>query len=86
MPVSCSLVRELAAGAGEGGTAGASSMSVMSAVGEATRVGADVRPDAAEPMRGTGEPVCEKSRVRVRSAGAGEEELPERVREVPRTW
>ena len=51
MPVSCSLVRELAAGAGEGGTAGASSMSVMSAVGEATRVGADVRPDAAEPMR-----------------------------------
>ena len=51
MPVSCSLVRELAAGAGEGGTAGASSMSVMSAVGEANRVGADVRPDAAEPMR-----------------------------------
>ena len=51
----------------------------MSAVGEATRVGADVRPDAAGPMRGTGEPVCEKLRVRVWSAGAGDEELPERV-------
>ena len=64
----------------------------MSVVGEATLVGGEVRPDAAEPMRGTGEPVCEKSRVRVWSAGAGEEELLERVREeLPervqrRTW
>ena len=64
----------------------------MSAVGEVTRLDAEVRPDAAKPMRGTGEPVCEKSRVRVWSAGAGEEELPERVREeLPervrrRTW
>jgi hypothetical protein len=49
----------------------------MSAAGEATLVGADVRPDAAEPMRGTGEPVCEKSRVRVWSAVAGDEELLE---------
>ena len=58
----------------------------MSVVGEATRVGAEVMPEAAERMRVTGEPVCEKLRVRVWSAGAGEEELPERVREVPRTW
>ena len=53
----------------------------MSVVGEATLVGAEVRPDAAEPMKGTGEPVCEKSHVRVWSAEAGEEVLPERVRE-----
>ena len=65
---------------------------MMSVVGEATIVGAEVRPDAAKPMRGTGEPVCEKSRVRVWSAGVGEEELPEQVREeLPervrrRTW
>ena len=52
---------------------------MISVVGEATLVGAKVRPDAAEPMRGTGEPVCEKSRVRVWSAGAGEEDLPEHV-------
>jgi hypothetical protein len=37
--------------------------SMMSAVGEMTLVGADVRPDAAEPVRGTGEPVCEICRV-----------------------
>jgi hypothetical protein len=49
----------------------------MSVVGEATLVGAEVSPDAAEPMRGTGEPVCEKSRVRVWFAKAGEEVLPE---------
>ena len=47
--------------------------SVMSAVGEVTQVGADVRSDAAEPVRGTGEPVCEVSRVQVGSAGAAEE-------------
>ena len=58
----------------------------MSVVGEATLVGAKVRPDAAEPMRGTGEPVREKSRVQVWSAGAGDGELPERVREIPRMW
>ena len=86
MPVSCTLVRELAAGAGEGGTAGESSMKRDERSGRGHPSGADVRPDAAEPMRRTGEPVCEKSRVRVWSAGAGEEELPERVREVPRTW
>jgi len=45
----------------------------MSAVGEVTRVGADVRPDAAEPVRGTGDHVCEISRVRAVPAGAGEE-------------
>ena len=51
--------------------------SVMSTVGVVTRVGANVRPDAAEPMRGTGEPVCEMSCVRAvlpekerRTAGA----------------
>jgi len=37
--------------------------SVMSVVEVVTRVGADVRPDAAEPVRGTGEPVCEMSCV-----------------------
>ena len=46
--------------------------SVMSAVEVVTRVGADVRPDAAEPVRSTGEPVCEMSRVRAGSARAGE--------------
>ena len=37
--------------------------SVMSAVEVVTRVGADVRSDAADPVRGTGEPVCEMSHV-----------------------
>ena len=37
--------------------------SVMSTVGDVTQLGADVRPDAAEPVRGTGEPVCEMSCV-----------------------
>jgi hypothetical protein len=59
--------------------------SVMSAVGVATRVAADVRPDAAEPMRGTGEPVCEMLHVRG-LCHSRREELPERVRVYPRTW
>jgi hypothetical protein len=46
--------------------------SVMSAVGVVTRGGAEVRPDVAEPMRGTGGPVSEMLRVRAGSVGAGE--------------
>ena len=60
--------------------------SVMSMWGEATRVGAEVRPEAVEAEDETGR-TCERSRVCEQgSAGAGERELPERVRAFPRTW
>ena len=58
--------------------------SVMSAVGVVIQVGADVRPDAAEPMRGTGEPVCEMSRVLAASAGAGEKNCWSEFKCIPR--
>ena len=56
--------------------------SVMSAVGEVTRVSAVVRPDAPKPVRVTGEPVCEMSRVRAVSTGAGEENCRSEFRHI----
>ena len=55
----------------------------MSAVEGVTGVGADVRPDAAKPVRGTGEPVCEMLRVRAGSAGAREENCLSKFRCIP---
>jgi hypothetical protein len=55
----------------------------MSEGGEVTQVGADVRPDVAEPVRGTGEPVCEMSHVRAWSAEAGEENCRSKFRHIP---
>ena len=57
--------------------------SVMSKGEVVTRVGADVRLDAAEPVRGTGEPVCEMSGVRAGSAGAGEKNCWSEFRCIP---
>jgi hypothetical protein len=45
---------------------------MMSVVEVVTRVGADVRPDVAKPVKGTREPVCEMSHVQAGSAGEGE--------------
>ena len=56
---------------------------MMSAVGVVTQVGADVSSDVAEPVRGTGEPVCEMSRVQVGSAGAGEKNCLSEFRCIP---
>jgi hypothetical protein len=84
--VSCSLVQELTAGAGEGGTAGASSMKCDERSGRGDPSGRRCEARCGRAYEKTGEPVCEKSHERVWSAGAGEEELPERVRGIPRTW
>ena len=61
-------------------------MDVMSAFSEATRVGAEVRPEVVETEESDKGSLCEMSRGERGSAGAGAEELPEQVRAGPRTW
>ena len=54
-------------------------MGVISAFGEATQVGVEVRPEVVETEESDRGSLCEMSRGKRGSAGAGAEELLERV-------